>query len=274
MLIHRASLFLRYLASRPIVLSLAKLGEIVGKFAIFAAIVTWLLEIPDRRQQSVSSAWTLLNAAQGKPGEGGRGYALEALARAGAPLTFVDLTYAVLQDIRMPRVMMMHAIFNKAQLARVSFGCRWWEIGSRCSDFSHAKFVGSNLVDVNFDKADISSAQFEKTVNFIGVTFRSAYMISTKFYNVSIQYVDFSGALMVGTVFDTFDLGSFSPDQFRGASLSKVIFVSGALPTSIFTNVKVACDVTLPDGSVFNRNCAGRPDSDLKSTPVGKPPDR
>jgi uncharacterized protein YjbI with pentapeptide repeats len=267
----RVATYLRQTSNRPLVKAIAKVGETVGKLAVFAAIVSWLLEIPSRHQQAYDSAWTLINSANAKRGDGGRSNALQVLAEGRMPLTFVDLTYAIIRKVNLKSTDFSNAKFVDAELNEVSLNCRWTLTKQPCSDLSFADFTGANLINVNFDGADLSSTKFINNPNIIDVKMNNTHMVFTKFINAPIHYIELKNADMHLVTFQKFIFGSFSEKQFEGASLDRVRFLDGEITTSMFSLINGACDVELPNRKMFNFHCVGRSDSEISSDIIRAP---
>jgi uncharacterized protein YjbI with pentapeptide repeats len=253
---------LRRTSNRPLVKAFAKVGEIAGKMAVFAAIVSWLVEIPSRRQQAYDSAWTLINSAQLKTGDSGRSNALQVLADGKQTLAFIDLSNAVLRNINLRSADLFHAKFIGAELQNVNMDCRWSFTKQPCTDLSLADFTRANLLNVDFSGASIGHASFIDNLNIIGVKMKNAYLFDTNFLHASMHFIDFENAVLQSVEFKSFILDP-SPEQFRGASLSSVKFTDGVIQTSLFSLVHGACDVILPDGQKFDYRCSGRPNATL-----------
>jgi uncharacterized protein YjbI with pentapeptide repeats len=236
----------------------------VGKLAIFAAIVSWLWEIPSRHQQAYDSAWTLINSATGKKGDGGRSSALQVLADGQMPLASVDLSYAVIRNVKLKSADLFKAKFIETELDHVSFECRWTFTKQPCSNLEYTVFRGANLLTVNFDGANLSGASFINTLN-MEVKMNGTRMVSTLFVNTVINSIELKNAELSLVTFENVSFGSFSEKQFEGATLDRVKFHDGEIKTSMFSLIKGACDVELPNGEKFDFHCIGRTDSKISS---------
>ena len=247
------------------------IGELLAKLSIFIAVIVWLVEIPDRAQQRIDTAWVVVNSTSGKPGSLGRGPALTLLNSKALSLAYVDLSHAILIGIDLRHADLRGANFNGADLTNAQFGCSLWSFvfHSRCTIFDHASFenacldhadfhntriwgtvfshenentpgdlcLNPNTRETDFSGASISDHTTFRAIDFINVNFSGAHINWSTFENVSFK-----------TPFSD-DVHAFDEAEIRGVDFTKTNVSMRMLRTA-----KI-CDVKLPDGSINNRDC-------------------
>jgi uncharacterized protein YjbI with pentapeptide repeats len=264
--LHRVA---RQIVSNPWTKTIRTYGETLGKIAIFFGVAAWLWEIPDRAQQRHDAAWTLINIAQGKPGEGGRKRALERLNNDGISLAGIDLSRAVLPEIDLSSANLKYANFQGSDLGGAIFGCSFLHIvfHHRCTDLSHVNFEGARLDKVNFRRALLIDATLSGPSgerNF-ETDFGYAALHRSTFENMTFVDANFSRANMRGGRFwnvrfiDPWNR-SPDPDLFSYALFREVDFSTTNLTMQSLSAAQL-CDVAMPDGSITNMNCEGKPNS-------------
>ena len=201
-------------SARALLEPYAKLFEVLSKFALLVSIVTWLIEIPDRKIQRDNAAWALLNSAQGKAGNGGRTSALQALNRDGVSLSGVDLSGAYLRGVNLKRVHLAHADFRNADLSSAVFGCSAFEALAshllfrtltECTDLEKTNFLGSVLDFADFRRAFFDNSLFGSEAGMItyhNVAFTASTFAHTTFKNIEFFEPDFAKATMYRTKFE------------------------------------------------------------------------
>src|SRR5687767_3281201 len=118
-------------------LALVDLLQLLSSLALLASGWVYLTGGESRRQARISSAWQVLNTAQGKPGSGGREGALHTLVAEGASLARIDLSNAVLPGLKVRGVVMRGATLRLADLVGSDFRCAdTTRTLSGCSDLS------------------------------------------------------------------------------------------------------------------------------------------
>lgn len=126
-----------------------------------------------------------------------------------------------------------------------------FELTNHCSgcDLSNATITAnhSNAVLDNANLTNINS--WERSVNFSGgiftnTNFSNAYLIYVNFSNARLVSANLSGAFLSGANFTNANL---TGAQFYGANVAYANF-TGATDLDL-TNVAVACNVVMPDGS-------------------------
>ena len=152
------------------------MGEIFGKLAIFAAIVTWLIEIPDRPNQKHYTAWQIINAAYGKHGDSGRTQALQDLNNDEVSLEGIDLSNAGINGAELRGADLRQVIFANTQMNSVNFGCRKFLTRivtskyQKCTVFYDSAF-DTPMTNSNLKGADINSVTISREYNVDGFLF-------------------------------------------------------------------------------------------------------
>jgi Pentapeptide repeats (8 copies) len=160
-----------------------ELLEYIGRFGVLVAVIFYFSESGDRLKQKHYQAWQVIDAAEGKGGNGGRIEALEELNADGVSLVGVNLSSAFLMGVRLPR----------GKLARANFGG---------ADARDANFVGANVVDAslrsaNFRAARMAGASLAGSVlddaDFTGADLKNADLTGTSLENADLRNADLRG---------------------------------------------------------------------------------
>src|ERR1700742_4513414 len=96
--------------------ALVEVLEYLGTFSLLIARIFSFSESGDPPRQRHYAAWSVINAAQGKGGSGGRIEALEELNRDHVPLTGLDASLAFLQGVELPNAQISRCSFEAADL--------------------------------------------------------------------------------------------------------------------------------------------------------------
>jgi uncharacterized protein YjbI with pentapeptide repeats len=243
--------------------TLTKLAEIATKLGVILGIVVWVIEIPDREQQRVDTAWAVVNAATGKSGYAGRGGALQYLNAHGASFVGIDLSNAALPGLDLSNADLRGAIFDGADISDGRFECSLLRhlFGHRCGRIAHARFRDTCFDRTSFKNETIESSEFSDTNlgqtqhclnrRHILVSFRGALLVDSTFQNIAFSDATFSRSAMFRTKFInvTFDqhLDTDSQPLFAGAELTDVDFSATNLTMNDLNGAKL-CRVTMPDG--------------------------
>jgi len=158
---------------------LVTLGEILGKLAIFFAIIMWLAEAGDRKIQAQHRAWNVLISASGMSGNYGRKRALQELHEEGISLEGVDLSHALLSDLSLHKARMSESSFVQADLSRASF------VGTK---FNRADFTLADIKGVDFTNAELRCTLFCEAD--MGADKNGPLVLK----GANIKYADFTGA--------------------------------------------------------------------------------
>src|SRR5580700_10914181 len=162
----------------PRVRTLAKAGEFLGKCTVFAAVLAWIIEIPDRTQQRHNSAWALINSANAVSGDGGRTSALESLNSNGVNLSRIHLTNAEIPNVNLQDAVLVSAVFDNVNLEGARFGCTWksWFYLQLRSALSHVYWFNKYCTD-------LSLATFKNETNLRNTDLSYAALFSVTFEN-------------------------------------------------------------------------------------------
>jgi len=233
--------------------TLAKLGEFIGKLAVFAGVVAWLWEIPDRADQRHQAAWTLINSAHGQSGNGGRTSAIEGLSRDGISLAGIDLTNAELPGVKFRQATLDYANFLRTNLRGARFECDWlgWlylEIGFSpivCTQISYARFLEADLTDADFSHVIAIAPSFLGTRTFYGTNFEGAFIANTSFDGAMLR-TNFRNSILSNVKFSDTHFAE-SEVIFDNALLFEVDLSSTDADEKMFSRVHASlCKVTLP----------------------------
>jgi hypothetical protein len=141
-----SSEWLTFLLSRWAVLELL---EYVGTLSILIGVIAYFAEAKDRREQKHYQAWLVIDAAQGKSGNGGRLSALEELNSDGVPLVNIDVSDGYFRGIDL----------HGADLSRAKMsGADMREAVLNGTNLTDAVMVFTNLRGASLREADLNGA--------------------------------------------------------------------------------------------------------------------
>ncbi len=147
----------------------------LGLAAVGVALLTYVDEFHNRTKTRHSSAWQVINSAQGQTGSGGRIQALEELSADHVPLDGVNVSFAWLQKLRLPRAQLRGAFFVASELDSASFrqavlfAARFDHASLIKADFSDAflataSFVRANMTEADFQRSYLSRAVLDSAI--------------------------------------------------------------------------------------------------------------
>jgi hypothetical protein len=165
--------------------SLLRLLAYAETFSVLIALIVWVAEAHERKQQKHYQAWQVINTAQGKGGSGGRVDALEQLNDDHVPLVGVDVADAFLQDVDLEKADLGRATFRGADM--------------RNAHLRRAKLEDANLTFANLRKGDL------RNVNLTNATLADADLTEADLRKTNLH----------GTTLDRADL--------RGVNLDDVV---------------------------------------------------
>ncbi len=128
--------------------------EYVGTLSILVGVIAYFAEAKDRLEQKHYQAWLVIDAAQGKSGNGGRLTALEELNTDGVPLVNIDVSDGYFRGISLPGADLSRSKMSGADMREANLsGANLSEAGLVYTNLRNA-----NLRNVNFDLAILSNA--------------------------------------------------------------------------------------------------------------------
>jgi uncharacterized protein YjbI with pentapeptide repeats len=215
-------------------------ADALGKLAIFAAILTFIIEYPDRARERHYRAWGIINGAREHPGDAGRSIALDVLVQEHVEVRDLDLTNANLSNRHFRSAILPGAIFrNESQLAnntfdRVDFSCDWgfhpkeYPYFKLCwsTNLDRARFQVELITRVTLSDASLNFAVFggisgstqERISAILTLShFDRANMKEAVFRNIMIQKNSFAQSKMQGVRWEAVTIRG---NSFVGADLS------------------------------------------------------
>ncbi len=176
----------------------------LGRLVIVLALVSWIVEIPERKQAQeiqrkgkIYQAWQVINTAQGKTGSGGRHEALRDLIDEGESLAHVDLSQANLSG----------ADLSGADLARANLsGAKLFGVD----------LTGAILFETNFSGASLGEANLSK-IEFFMTDFSGASLNGADLSGADLSLANFSGASLAWANLSEAEFGG----DLSGADLSR-----------------------------------------------------
>jgi hypothetical protein len=162
--------------------ALLEVLEYAGSFSVLIAVIFYFADSGNRRLQRHYQAWQVIDAAQGKSGNGGRMEALNDLYRDNVSLIGVDLSNAYLGGIKLDGANLHRADFSAADMRNVSL---------RGVDLTDA-----NLNSANFRNADLRGVDFSGDVGaeFTDADLTGADLRGSNLYHANLTRTDLTGA--------------------------------------------------------------------------------
>jgi hypothetical protein len=124
--------------------SVLALLDQLSRISIIIGAVTYVLEIDDRRRETIYQAWQVVNSAQGTQVGGGRVEALETLVEKHVPLAYINLEGVNLRAARLKDADLTHARLGTADLSH--------------ADLRNADLTGADIRQTAFVGADLRGA--------------------------------------------------------------------------------------------------------------------
>ena len=205
-----------------------------GRLTVLVAVIFYIKGCPERKMQSANlrmqvkhlesqlenqlksqhyQAWQVINAAQGKPGGGGRKDALEDLHKDGISLIGVDISQAYLPHLELENVNLSNANLSKANLFYATLtnavlqDANLFDTNLDGADLRHAKLYRAKLIkanlcntklmEANLFNADVSEAKLI-SADLSGADLSGANLILANLSRANLTEVDFSRADLSG----------------------------------------------------------------------------
>lgn len=199
--------------------SLLRLLDHVAKLSILAAVVSYAVGAPDRRRERHYQAWNVINAAQGKGGNGGRMDALQDLAKDRVSLSGVNAAHAYLSGVRLPNAKLTNANLDSAELYAAELtGASLEQITARGANLMNARLRGANLLKADLRNADLSYADLENA-NLSDADLRGAILWGANLRGADLSLADLRGAFLRDANLRNIDLHQA---DLRGAQMKDV----------------------------------------------------
>jgi hypothetical protein len=157
-----------------------------GRFVILLAVISYIWGIEERRKVKHYQAWQVINAAQGKPGSGGRIDALQDLNKDKVPLSGVDASGSYLVEIDLKEAYLSDANFSGANLSYANLS------GAILpgADLSGADLIFTNLSGTYLCEADLSKALLLRA-NLSGAYLGEANLLNVRHWR-GIKSIEFA----------------------------------------------------------------------------------
>jgi len=261
--------FVKWIKHSPNIQSFIFLAESLGKLAIIFAIVSYLIEYPDRIKQRYYQAWQVMNSAHLSSGDGGRKNAISDLVEIENDLPGLDLTNATIEKFDLRGIVIPYSRFNNASIKDSMFSCKPHLLASCDSTVMTRAFLGGDsiqtlvlitnnhfekakmddstlqnaiLQDNIFDNAELARAFFSSLTFNSANSFKGAHLEQAHFSNVQFAVIgsgqniniDFTDANLDGA---TYDGQPISADDLR-------------------SNVVRLCRTKFSNNIISNRDCS------------------
>lgn len=208
----------------------------IAHLGVLVAVISYVVQIDDRRRAGHYQAWRVINSAQGKAGNGGRIDALQELNADAVSLRGVDAARAFLDGIQLPQGRLGHARLDSASLSNANFEDADLSFAGlhaanlRCANFHGARLSYADLSNVRAGNTDLSRAGLRganvtnaflfaatlENANLFEARIAGSNQQKATLQNAQMSQTDARGAIMVGT-------------QLRGAHLRDASLVDARL---------------------------------------------
>ncbi|HBL10748.1 MAG TPA: globin, partial [Cyanobacteria bacterium UBA11162] len=203
--------------------------ESADVLSLVIALVLFIKETPERRQQFHYQAWSIIDAAHGVKVSYARLLALQDLNEDGVSLRGLDTPGAELLEINLPKANLSSANLSATDLSNANLS--YANLDN--ANLSQSKLSGANLSHANLsfarlNQTNLSSANLS-SANLICVDLNQANLSGANLKNASLSGANLEGAYLTGA-------------NLKGAKVSdfelSVAFLEGAI---------------MPDGKKYKR---------------------
>ncbi|MBE9006575.1 pentapeptide repeat-containing protein [Fortiea sp. LEGE XX443] len=170
---------------------LARLIASLGSLSVLIGVITFVYEIPQRREQKATeiekanyNAWAIINVNEGKKASSGRISALQNLNERKVDLSGINAKNAYLSQINLKGANLFNSDFSYANLTNANLNQ---------AQLSYAQFLASQLTNIKLNKAILSSA------NLFGSDLTNADLTGANLGGANLNAVNLSGAKLQGT---------------------------------------------------------------------------
>jgi hypothetical protein len=156
--------------------------DYLSRLSVLVAVTFYFSEAGDRLKQKHYQAWLVIDAAQGKGGNGGRIDALQELNGDNIPLIGVDVSGAFLRGIQLRHARLPRSNFSAADVRDAAL------VSSDLSDsdLHYANFRRSSLKNANLERSNLDNA------DFFGADLSNANLSEVTLDNADLQGCDIS----------------------------------------------------------------------------------
>ncbi|UCH63542.1 MAG: pentapeptide repeat-containing protein [Fidelibacterota bacterium] len=181
----------------------------IARFSILVAVIAYFAGADDRRQQAEDQrktkhyqAWQVINAAHGKPGDGGRTDALQDLNRDRISLYRIDLSGAILggtsEDalwigVDLPGAKLSEAVLRRTVMSRANLR----EARMSYCDLDSAYLRYADLTEASLYEADLTSADLSGA-DLTGASLYEADLTGALLYDVDLTDATLALATLAG----------------------------------------------------------------------------
>lgn len=117
----------------------------LGNLSIIIAVITFLVEIPQRQEKAVNEAWNVINSSNNNPDSFARINALQTLTKNKVLLDGISIPSANLRGVKLINASLKRANFSKSNLQN--------------ADFTNADLSGANLSDTDLSDAKLTGTK-------------------------------------------------------------------------------------------------------------------
>jgi uncharacterized protein YjbI with pentapeptide repeats len=184
--------------------------QYASQLAIILAVISYAKGCTQRKMQAENQrkakhyqAWQVINAAQGKPGSGGRMDALQDLNKDGVSLAGVDISQA-----HLPKLNLENADLTDANLSGVNLAD---------ANLSGANLINANLSGANLARANLSESQL-RFANLTRAGLSKANFSKANLWSTNLNEANLTGANLHGAAFV---FANLTKAKLPGADLTK-----------------------------------------------------
>jgi hypothetical protein len=137
--------------------------EYLSMFSVLVAVILYFSESGARIKQRHYQAWQVIDAAQGKGGNGGRIEAMQELNHDGVPLVGIQADNAFLLGIRLKDGHLDRCDMNASDLRNSVFDHATLTFCNlQSANFRKASMVGTDLTDADLQDSDFTGANLNR----------------------------------------------------------------------------------------------------------------
>jgi hypothetical protein len=153
--------------------------EYLSMFSVLVAVIFYFSESGNRTKQRHYQAWQVIDAAQGKGGNGGRIEAMQELNHDGVSLVGIQADNSFLFGIRLKGGQLDRCDLNSSDLRNSIFDRATLTFCNlQSANFREASLANSDLTDADLSDADLTAANLTRAnlarVNFSRADLRNA----------------------------------------------------------------------------------------------------
>jgi hypothetical protein len=228
--------------------------EYAGRFSVVVAVVLYVGGRHDRLKQKHYQAWQVVNAAQGKPGTGGRIDALQDLNGDRVSLAGVDLSRGAylpkihLEGADLRGAELSDAVLDSADLDAAQLpGAKLQGTDLRWATLRNADLTGADLYLANLLGANLQGAILAAGASLKKCVLAKANLRDVQFWGADLAEADLQGANLTGAI------------QLSAAQLLSAADWRGATLPGYLKELEISANASPQDVEAFKRRASAVP---------------